>query len=164
MIDIGLSSDSADCSDCPQTPLGLSSESLRNEGCRVKYWKKEKDEKNEEDEILFCVGFSELKGMIELNVDGGVEAIQEYHRLLKDDPDDHYFQSLSWPSSEEYRVRRKSCLDGITSHISFVPKIIAHTTALESGGHAEINGLTVGTSLISNKMVGLLQLAPNQLL
>ncbi len=102
--------------------------------------------------------------MIELNVDGGVEAIQEYHRLLKDDPDDHYFQSLSWPSSEEYRVRRKSCLDGITSHISFVPKIIAHTTALESGGHAEINGLTVGTSLISNKMVGLLQLAPNQLL
>ena len=67
--------------------------------------KKEKDKKNEEDEILSRVGFSELKGMIELNVDGGVEAIQEYHRLLKDDPDDHYFQSLSWPSSEEYRVR-----------------------------------------------------------
>ena len=85
-----------------------------------------------------------MKGMIEHNIDGGVEAVQEDYHLLKDNPDDHYFQSLSWPLSEEYRVCRKSCLDGITSHISFVPKIIAHTTTLESGWCAEIDDLTVG--------------------
>ena len=45
-----------------------------------------------------------MKGMIEHNIDGGVEAVQEDYHLLKDNPDDHYFQSLSWPSSEEYRV------------------------------------------------------------
>ncbi len=75
-------------------------------------------EQVEEAQILPRIGFSELKGMIELSVDGGVEAVQAYYRLLKEDPDDHYFQSLSWPSSEEYRLRRTSgCLDGGSFHL-----------------------------------------------
>lgn len=78
-----------------------------------------------DDQIVSRVGFSELKRMIESSVDGGVEAVQEYYRLLKDDPDDHYFRSLSWPSSEVYTPRQKSCLD--SNVIPFVPKIIAHT-------------------------------------
>ena len=71
-------------------------------------------EQVEEAEILPRIGFLQLRRMIELRVDGGVEVVHAYYRLLKEDPDDHYFQSLSWPSSEEYRLRR---IDGRSFHL-----------------------------------------------
>jgi len=46
--------------------------------------------------------------MIEESVDGGAELVKDYERLLKENPSDHYFGSLSWPSSEKYELRRKS--------------------------------------------------------
>jgi len=83
------------------------------------------EEQVEEADILPRIGFSQLRKMIELSVDGGIEAVQVYYRLLKEDPDDHYFQSLSWSSSEKYRLRRtSSCLDGRSFHSA---KIIAYT-------------------------------------
>jgi hypothetical protein len=78
----------------------------------------EDEEQLEDAQISPRIGFSEFKGMIELSVDGGIEAIQEYYRLLEEDPNDHYFQSLSWPPSEEYRLRRtSSCLDSRSFHL-----------------------------------------------
>jgi hypothetical protein len=58
------------------------------------------------------VTYGNFQDMVERSVRGGVELVQEYHRLLAECPDDHYFENLTWPSSERYDLRRTNTLDG----------------------------------------------------
>jgi hypothetical protein len=53
------------------------------------------------------VGFVDMKGMIAKTIDGGPEIVEEYDRLLLENPNDHYFESFSWPPSETYELRQK---------------------------------------------------------
>ena len=58
------------------------------------------------------VTYDNFRHRIEQGIKGGVELVQDYQRLLRENPDDHYFENLSWPSSETYNLRRTSALDG----------------------------------------------------
>jgi hypothetical protein len=61
--------------------------------------------------------YQSVRDMIEKGVKGGVELVLDYHRLLRENPDEHYFGNLSWPLSETYIVRRTGALDGASSFL-----------------------------------------------
>ena len=67
-----------------------------------------REETVEEVRDFVRIGFDDLRRMIEESIDGGVELVKEYERLLMENPGDHYFESLSWPLLEKYELRRKS--------------------------------------------------------
>jgi hypothetical protein len=58
------------------------------------------------------IGFDELTEMVKRLVEGGAEIVKEFQRLRSENSDDHYFKSLSWPSSERYDVKGKNRPEG----------------------------------------------------
>jgi hypothetical protein len=73
----------------------------------------EQEEGNAEaNDVVDRIGFDQLTGVVKKCVDDGAEIVKEFQSLRTEIPDDHYFKSFAWPSSETYEVKANNFPEG----------------------------------------------------